>query len=629
MSFSKQIVKNLEKSSSNSSSSSSPSPKKHGSSHSESNNKSTEKKSTSEPTSNKESTRSLRSTKLETSNKMEKSANESNKSMEVDPSSQSKKEAAKKETPKPAEKFLNTSNSKKSVETKPSPRQEKVSQSKSDKPEKMEVSVVLTQKADKTEMMDVSLLPSQNAVLKESNGKPIIVSNVKFVEPIYPESNMDEDEEEEEEFELAEIVDDTETGTDGNAKEIIIRTEYNPSDANPYKCLECDKSFKLKQLLDIHIDVHQRDRAWPCPQCDKAFYRKGDLAKHAVIHTGEKNFACIMCDKSFSRYALLARHERLIHKDCEKYQCEECKKEFLSSDYYAEHMKSHDRQKYTCKICNKKFAYKQGLERHEVAQHSNEGSNSLFSCEVCGENFGTMGKLEIHLKQHQKNIKAPIPEEDSELIGEFIVENNVLMPLAKKPETGKRKLNVESQETVEPKRLKAEEKTSTNAVQSALNKLPKGLMVKKMENQEKPAVIQSVETTKVANEKVTKPVAKLPTKQPTVLNYMKKTSPDKVVNKVIKAEPISPAKQPEPKILNQAVTKPNPLPKIVTKEVEKKAETSKNDTNSSQTFQPGSQSTPKPKPARVERIKMTKAQISALIAEGKIEMKNGNMVMKK
>jgi DNA-directed RNA polymerase subunit RPC12/RpoP len=53
-------------------------------------------------------------------------------------------------------------------------------------------------------------------------------------------------------------------------------------DTQVYACTECERSFPLRQLLDIHIKSHQRERNFPCQWCDKHFFSKYDLAKHTV-----------------------------------------------------------------------------------------------------------------------------------------------------------------------------------------------------------------------------------------------------------------------------------------------------------------------------------------------------------
>ncbi|XP_002074854.4 zinc finger protein 250 [Drosophila willistoni] len=169
-----------------------------------------------------------------------------------------------------------------------------------------------------------------------------------------------------------------------------------PVATNVFPCPDCERSFPLEQLLEIHRLNHSRKRSFQCPDCDKSFFSKYDLQKHNFIHTGEKPFQCTACDKAFTRKALLHRHER-THTDIPKFLCLFCEKPFLSKEEMMKHAERHTKQRnFQCGVCNKSFAFKQGLERHEVI-HSN---NLPFSCQHCNRSFVTACKLARHLVAH-------------------------------------------------------------------------------------------------------------------------------------------------------------------------------------------------------------------------------------
>lgn len=88
-----------------------------------------------------------------------------------------------------------------------------------------------------------------------------------------------------------------------------------PTDVFP--CQHCERSFPLKQLLDIHMKNHDRERTFVCNSCGRKFFTKYDLGKHLQTHSGYKPFTCVVCGKSFSRESLLHRHEK-IHVDVPK-----------------------------------------------------------------------------------------------------------------------------------------------------------------------------------------------------------------------------------------------------------------------------------------------------------------------
>ncbi|CAH1171139.1 unnamed protein product [Phaedon cochleariae] len=167
---------------------------------------------------------------------------------------------------------------------------------------------------------------------------------------------------------------------------------------NCFSCPHCSKSFRLKQLLDLHITNHDRERSFECELCSRKFFNKYDLQKHEDSHNPEKNHICVVCNKSFSRYALLARHEK-VHSDAPRYACtvSQCDKTFLTKEYLNAHLENHTKKRpYTCKICSKSFVFKQGLERHEVSHQASKPHK----CNYCEASFTSSIKLARHITSH-------------------------------------------------------------------------------------------------------------------------------------------------------------------------------------------------------------------------------------
>lgn len=197
----------------------------------------------------------------------------------------------------------------------------------------------------------------------------------------------------------------TDYGDDNMVTEIVFAdpfdTSNDPTNAEPvetdvFPCNQCARSFPLRQLLDLHMANHTRDRKFQCETCEKAFFSKYDLGKHLLIHSGEKPFQCVVCQKAFSRSTLLRRHEK-IHSDQPKFLCVYCERPFLSKEELEKHTTNHLKNRpYVCTICNKGFAFKQGLERHEVV-HS---VVQPFQCDHCEQSFSTQSKLARHLTAH-------------------------------------------------------------------------------------------------------------------------------------------------------------------------------------------------------------------------------------
>ncbi|KAL9705613.1 hypothetical protein quinque_009131 [Culex quinquefasciatus] len=176
-----------------------------------------------------------------------------------------------------------------------------------------------------------------------------------------------------------------------------------PVETNVFPCSECERSFPLRQLLEIHMQNHNRERNFPCDMCDKRFFSKYDLAKHNLTHTGERPYVCIICKAAFSRSTLLTRHQK-VHKDQPKFICMYCERTFLSNEELQKHAINHEKVRpFKCMKCPKTFAYKQGLERHEITHDK----NLPFPCEHCDLSFATAGKLARHLTAHAGNRPYP------------------------------------------------------------------------------------------------------------------------------------------------------------------------------------------------------------------------------
>ncbi|KAJ8941141.1 hypothetical protein NQ318_004261 [Aromia moschata] len=174
----------------------------------------------------------------------------------------------------------------------------------------------------------------------------------------------------------------------------VLKVNQVATDCFP--CPHCERSFPLKQLLDLHIPNHNRERCFQCDECDRKFFTKYDLQKHLQTHNGQKPHNCLVCSKSFSRESLLRRHEK-IHNDVPKYMCAQCDKTFLTKQYLDAHTEKHKKKRpFTCQVCNKSFVFKQGLERHEIV-HSN---NKPHKCNYCEASFTSTIKLTRHITSH-------------------------------------------------------------------------------------------------------------------------------------------------------------------------------------------------------------------------------------
>ncbi|XP_061712278.1 zinc finger protein pita-like isoform X1 [Cydia pomonella] len=182
-------------------------------------------------------------------------------------------------------------------------------------------------------------------------------------------------------------------------KGVMVRVRRHSSGLGSWPCDECDSSYSLHQLLDIHKARKHRARNVQCEQCHAKFFSKYDLLTHKLRHSNEMPFQCVACDKKFKRLILLKRHEKMMHSNLPLHLCENCPATFLSTVELEAHKKRHEgyaNRQHVCTICDRKFHKRNTLIRHQDVVHGNK----QFSCEYCPQRFTSVSKLSRHVRAH-------------------------------------------------------------------------------------------------------------------------------------------------------------------------------------------------------------------------------------
>ena len=149
--------------------------------------------------------------------------------------------------------------------------------------------------------------------------------------------------------------------------------QLNDCTNKPFKCDECNKSFRNKSGLSNHKIIHNGMKPHKCTfsGCGKAFARSCDLTRHIRLHTGDKPFKCHYknCGKSFTRSVQLRLH-MMDHTGKRPFHCHICKKGFKTLQNSQIHMRIHTGEKpYQCKYCHKKFTQSSSLRTHLSSIH--------------------------------------------------------------------------------------------------------------------------------------------------------------------------------------------------------------------------------------------------------------------
>lgn len=199
-----------------------------------------------------------------------------------------------------------------------------------------------------------------------------------------------------------------------------------------FKCSQCQKTFKRKNGLIKHMEVHSGLNLYRCQECNKYFTQFEFLLKHMQnVHKKEKpyhesvikkkQFQCYFCEKAFDLVSALMRHEAL-HKGEEPFKCNKCQLSFPQKSDWSEHMRTNHIPgiSYNCEDCPETFIKKMDLLRH-MCDHRNKSADNApvagaagrsrkkptneqpkkdFKCCKCGEVFISKYQLQEHLEVH-------------------------------------------------------------------------------------------------------------------------------------------------------------------------------------------------------------------------------------
>ncbi|XP_043252158.1 zinc finger protein 557-like isoform X13 [Colletes gigas] len=162
----------------------------------------------------------------------------------------------------------------------------------------------------------------------------------------------------------------------------------------PYECVFCNKRFKTKEFLKIHLKQH--NKRFVCDICDVSKVSGYDLRLHKMKHNKEYMANCEICGKGFYTKQTLDRH-MITHTGEKPFICKICKTPYASAAYLNTHMKSHgEREKFKCSMCDFESHWKGALKVHSRL-HTGE---NLIPCEICGKTVSSKAYMQVHMRIH-------------------------------------------------------------------------------------------------------------------------------------------------------------------------------------------------------------------------------------
>ncbi|XP_073403553.1 zinc finger protein 646 [Dendrobates tinctorius] len=115
----------------------------------------------------------------------------------------------------------------------------------------------------------------------------------------------------------------------------------NQADRSPNQNLNCDQGPMSSSGLtefDSHHGSHREDRPYKCNQCDKSYRHAGSLVNHKKTHQVGL-YTCLICQKEYSNPMGLKSHLR-THSEEKRFKCEQCGEAFRMSQQLYNHRKS-------------------------------------------------------------------------------------------------------------------------------------------------------------------------------------------------------------------------------------------------------------------------------------------------
>lgn len=191
--------------------------------------------------------------------------------------------------------------------------------------------------------------------------------------------------------------------------------------SKPYECDLCPTKFSVKaDLLSHTLEEHgnknstskSKKKLYPCLECDKVFEYPYRLARHGNVHDNSKwkPYECELCKRSFVSKEKLTGHMKKEHlsrtdlNDLTKIEYDDDDATVAATTEYLDDEKpaietddkSTTNNIFTCLLCGKIFKSQYHLRRHGVV-HNNSSKAKRYECDICKERFVSKIDLSGHM----------------------------------------------------------------------------------------------------------------------------------------------------------------------------------------------------------------------------------------
>lgn len=174
----------------------------------------------------------------------------------------------------------------------------------------------------------------------------------------------------------------------------------------PFQCRVCHKAFRQKANLQRHELIHNKDRKTVnCAHCNKSFRCTWSLKQHMKSHTtsAENPFGCSICGETFKEKEELLKHFD-VHRN-QIFTCIMCDENFYQKeDLLLHNMEVHD--ELPADVIKEIRENTTGVEKTKTKASTNleslkpDVNEVVFPCRMCDQTFSEKVELLMHMETH-------------------------------------------------------------------------------------------------------------------------------------------------------------------------------------------------------------------------------------